>query len=209
MSSAEAAVGRNKLREAALVLSPNSLIHWQRRQHPNNIVVDGVAISIPIFLDHMGVPAAIMAAEQSSFTQVSQKFVAMLNLDGRRRQSSRSQHSTKRRSAKRKAVSLACLAALVVGALQTPLTGPPIYNNAVLKSHHDSSQVSPHAAFQVLLIEAAIYALLVTVFAGIAMRWWAANQFFCCYCSCNHISLNYGRQENNNNDFNLTYISTI
>ena len=72
MSSAEAAVGRNKLREAALVLSPNSLVHWQRRQHPNNIVVDGVAISIPIFLDHMGVPA-MMAAEQSSFTQVSQK----------------------------------------------------------------------------------------------------------------------------------------
>ena len=66
----------------------------------------------------------------------------MLNLDRRRRQSSGRQHPTKRRSAKRKAVSLACLAALVVGALQTPLTGPPIYNNAVLKSHHDSSQVS-------------------------------------------------------------------
>ena len=63
------------LREAALLLSPNSVVHWQRRQHPKNIVVDGVTLTIPIYIDHMGVPSALYptSPHSTSFTSVSKE----------------------------------------------------------------------------------------------------------------------------------------
>merc|ERR1719206_40641 len=198
------------LREAALLLSPNSVVHWQRRQHPQDIVVDGVTLSIPIYIDHVGLPLALYPTSRhsTSFTSVSKEFVTMFNLGGFERQPTDDSHPVAKRS-RRTAVLAACLAALVVGALQTPLTGPFLYNDAVQKypDYYNSHQVSPHAAFQVVLIECAIYALLVILFVGIALRWAnASNHFCCCYCNCNHISINYERHENSN-DFNLTYIS--
>lgn len=67
------------------------------------------------------------------------QFVTMFNLD---RTAVADIRPAAKRS-RRKAVVLACLAALVVGALQTPLTGPLIYDDAVQKfpyyAHHQVS----------------------------------------------------------------------
>merc|ERR1712029_193454 len=118
------------VRQAALVLSPNSMIHWQRRQHPDNIVVDGVTISIPIYIEHQ-----FLSQHSSSFDFIRSRVVAFLpnlrNLGDRMGSATNNIDQSKSR---RTILVVAIISALAVGTLQVPLTAPIVYNDAIQKT---------------------------------------------------------------------------
>merc|ERR1712029_915072 len=174
------------VRQAALVLSPNSMIHWQRRQHPDNIVVDGVTISIPIYIEHQ-----FLSQHSSSFDFIRSRVVAFLpnlrNLGDRMGSATNNIDQSKSRR------TILVVAIISNDAIQKTL--------GVRDNIESYNKVCHYAALQVFLIEAAIFSLIMILFTGLTLRWTTKSSIKAgCFCTCG------SNATNSATSVNMTYL---